>query len=271
MRLTHTQSNTPTRAMMGALIVALTMVGCASKPANQGKSPTKITNLNGVPSHYQVKKGDTVSKIAARYGLNWREVSAMNRLDSNHTIHVGQWLTLHNGTKNSNQSSSRPTVVRQTTSTPTPNYTYNNGQLPTATITAQPVSIGSSLLSFSYPVSKSNPVARRFGTPTSTGMTEGMFFSGKDGDSILSAGVGSVIHADTNIATQDRPVVMIQHANGYVSSYFDVKNIQVRTGQSVAAGQTLGNMMAQTQSGLALFEFRIAKNGSYIDPVSVLH
>lgn len=279
------------KALTLTLACILVVTGCASKPRpsqSHNARPT-IIHHNGIPSHYQVKRGDTVSKIAARYGLNWREISALNRLDSNHTIRVGQWLTLHNHTTTNRQNTARSdafviqglSTTRNTqnqnphSSHQTQNFavnqTHQSTNLPTATITARPASVNSALLSFGYPVARTNPVARRFGTPTAVGMTEGMFFSGKEGDTIMAAGAGTIIHADNNIALKDRPMVMIQHDNGYVSSYFDVKNIQVRTGQQVGMGQTLGSMITQTSSGVALFEFRMARHGSYIDPVSVLH
>lgn len=281
---THGHMHLVHKTLITTLACTLVLAGCASKPRAPSNARPTIVNYNGIPSHYQVRSGDTVSKIAARYGLNWREVSALNRLDSKHTIHVGQWLTLHNHTNTRTQNNTRantfaiqtPTSNTRNTQTQArataPSQTQQSApSLPTASITARPVSINSALLSFSYPVARTNPVARRFGTPTAVGMTEGIFFSGKEGDIIMAAGSGTIIHADTNIATKDRPMIMIQHDNGYVSSYFDVKNIQVRSGQTVGMGQTLGNMITQTDSGIALFEFRIAKNGSYIDPVSVLH
>ena len=291
-------------AMTCALLLGFGMVGCAGKLGNRDKVAAPVVNYGNIPSRYQVQSGDTVSKIANRYGLNWRDISALNKLDDNHTIYKGQWLTLHTQTGRSNKNNSRSATAKSAQSTsqartrrtaatgqnhtiiaqavqapkkngvaPQPVALAVSGQaMPMASITQRPVPVGSGLLRFSYPVGKSNPVARRFGTPTDTGMmTEGIFFAGKEGDTIKSAGSGSVIHADVNVATKDRPMVIIQHDNGYVSSYYDVKNIQVRTGDSVSSGQKLGNMAAQTASGLALFEFRIAKSGSYIDPVSVLH
>lgn len=65
-------------------------------------------------------------------------------------------------------------------------------------------------------------------------------------------------------------MVMIEHTEGYVSTYFDISEVTVKNAQHVKKGDRLGVMTAQTQSGKALFEFRLAKNGRYIDPVSVL-
>lgn len=356
--IAHSLTQNTKHALPLAFMASLALVaGCSQKSPPAPKPAVVITQVNGIPNRYQVKYGDTISKIANRYGLNWRELSSLNQLDSNHTIYIGQWLTLWQGdnikalpkrltfatnatpsnsprpatpayaTPNTSTTppASRPILVTSTpitpiiTQTPPPpviqqaastsrpqivsmplmptdtavvNTTLNttvantvaptiadataplvNANLntinPNAIATMPSVLIGSSaLMKFDYPVGKHNLVARHFGTPTNHGLTQGMFFSGKAGDVIRASLGGQVIQVNQQNA---RSVVVIAHKDGYTSSYFDLHNIQVVQGQSVATGDTLGNMAAQTTSGLALFEFRIAKNGQFIDPVSVLN
>ncbi|WP_155733884.1 LysM peptidoglycan-binding domain-containing protein, partial [Moraxella catarrhalis] len=87
------------------LITTCILAGCASKPTynsasssgGSGTGSQVITDSKGVPNRYQVKQGDTVSKIAQRYGLNWREIGRINNLNSSYTIYTGQWLTLWSG------------------------------------------------------------------------------------------------------------------------------------------------------------------------------
>nr|WP_227547407.1 LysM peptidoglycan-binding domain-containing protein [Moraxella catarrhalis] len=95
------------------VITTCILAGCASKPtynstSGSGSHRTSgsgglaigsqvITDSQGVPNRYQVKQGDTVSKIAQRYGLNWREIGHINNLNSSYTIYTGQWLTLWSG------------------------------------------------------------------------------------------------------------------------------------------------------------------------------
>jgi len=49
-----------------------------------------------VPTHqvYVVQKGDTVYKIAQRYGLDWRELAAYNHLSNPDLIYPGQRLLI---------------------------------------------------------------------------------------------------------------------------------------------------------------------------------
>ncbi|MFC0819706.1 peptidoglycan DD-metalloendopeptidase family protein [Moraxella marmotae] len=299
------QSQNPVKHL--GLIVGAAMVcalaGCASKPtynstAGTGKTATShqvITDSKGVPNRYQVKQGDTVSKIAQRYGLNWREVGQMNNLNSSYTIQIGQWLTLWTGTlkareqaiKSGKHSGTNQTVITQNSRTqqPTgqpakqsarqpvqPSYQAPAPQPPIAATTnaAAPFATGSSgVMQFRYPVGTNNPVVRRFGKATVAGTTvdsHGMWFSGRDGDSVNASNAGTVIQADRNM---DGASIIIQHANGFVSSYIHIKDAQVKTGDSVRLGQRIASMKNQP-SGAALLEFRVAKNGVYVDPLTVL-
>lgn len=63
------------------LIVACVLAGCTLGGAMR-------------PDIYTVKRGDTVSKIAATYGLDWRELARWNQIGPPYRIDVGQRLSL---------------------------------------------------------------------------------------------------------------------------------------------------------------------------------
>lgn len=289
MSVMNYQSKTKPMLMLSGLCGALLLSACASKPTyQQGSSkavggsnaPKVVMNNRGVPSHHLVKQGDTVSKIAERYGLNWRDIGRINNLNSQYTIYTGQWLTLWQGNASSNttaattpprqsttarsQVTATPTPPAVTTTTSTPSYT------PPPVTASAPPSVGSAgLMQFRYPVGSGNPVVRRFGTTTINGQavtSQGMWFSGRAGDAVLASRTGTVLHADGNI---DGAMIAIAHTDGFVSNYFHIQNAQVKSGQTVQAGQQIATMRPQAD-GTALLEFRIARNSSYIDPLSVL-
>ncbi|MDO4895214.1 M23 family metallopeptidase [Moraxella sp.] len=266
---------------MGAAAVML--VGCASKPtynstANKNGVTTRqiITNNKGVPNWYQVKQGDTVAKIAQRYGLDWREIGRLNNLNSNYTIYTGQWLSLWKGNAQNAQPAKSSTAVQAPTqqgknTQPAPTQKSGNTAPVHNSTQSTPFTTGSAgVMQFKYPVGKSNPVVRRFGTANVQGSTvtsNGMWFSGQDGDPILASRAGTVINADGNSVND--ATITIQHTDGFISSYIYIKDAKVRAGDSVQAGQQIASMKKQT-SNSALFEFRIARNNVYIDPLSVV-
>lgn len=273
--------NPITKSLSLCLCLSLAVVGCASKPTNPtGKTIT-------APDTHRVKLGDTVSKIAQEYNLNWRAISELNNLDANHTIYVGQLLKLPKGSRQTTQTltetrttSVLPIPVFVPTKPPAPPQetvvapATQNTQAPEFKLppspesTSPPIITANEVMQFDYPVSKDNRVIKGFGSPLKNGTTEGIFFAGKAGDTIYASGAGRVIYA--NNAPNHRPMIMIEHSNGYISTYLDVNEVQVRSGNKVNKGDKLGVMVSQTQSGQALFEFRIAKHGRYIDPITVL-
>lgn len=60
------------------------------------RSTVRSTNYRSTTSHgsYTVQSGDSLSKIAAYHGLNWRTIAAKNNLQSPYTIYAGQRLSL---------------------------------------------------------------------------------------------------------------------------------------------------------------------------------
>ncbi len=82
-------------------LLLLTLAGCASHapaPVADGRSPTRIEGaVPGKPAApagkmYTVKKGDTLYSIAREQGVDTRDLSAWNNLDSNKRITIGQQL-----------------------------------------------------------------------------------------------------------------------------------------------------------------------------------
>ncbi|WP_373842222.1 LysM peptidoglycan-binding domain-containing protein [Limosilactobacillus sp.] len=58
------------------------------------QSTNQPTNTKVVNTTYTVQHGDTLSGIAAQYGISWRTLAAKNHLQNPNIIFVGQQLTL---------------------------------------------------------------------------------------------------------------------------------------------------------------------------------
>lgn len=270
-------------------LLGLTLVACANKPLHSPKS--RGFYQQGTPERYQVQRGDTVSKIAARYGLNWQEISRINRLDDKHTIRVGQWLTLIPESRRSPSSKAQPkpslTVVRQSN---IPSSTHGQQSnvprpsvkaapkvpLPTpATNTAMPPAgpthtHAMQASSFGYPTQRRHNVARHFGTYANlngnTIPSEGTWFVGHDNDPVWATQMGEVIRiAQTTTGYS----IDILHEGGMTSNYFHVKDILVRQGQRVHKGEQIAKMKQQP-SGMALLELRMTQHGHYVNPMMFL-
>lgn len=263
------------RLLVGVAMALLT--ACATQPSYQ--KPIVVKNSRGVPSHYLVQQGDTVGKIAQRYGLNWREVARINRLDDSHTIYAGQWLVLWQGS----QQRAVRTPTTQAPSVPAPNRVMivqgqvaktqpqkQTTQKPPAQNTLTNANIINDTAGFVHPVNKNATVVREFGAMRqingSNVQSEGVWFRASEGDPIHASRAGTVIYADVNSIADAS--IAIRHADGFVSEYRFIKDATIKAGQNVQAGQRIASM--KSTNGVVVMEFRVAKNNIYINPLTVL-
>ena len=259
-------SRLATVALMGTLTVAtLTMVGCATKPTYQAGSqagPKIITNGQGVPNYHRVQRGDTVSQIAARYRLNYRQIGALNGLDSKYTIYSGQWLKLWQGepvraANNNSYNASTPTQAQPTYTPPvsnTPNYSQN----PVYEVTANATS------GYEYP--SRNQVIRNFDAAAGN---MGMLFAGSIGDPVLASQSGTVLYSGNGLPEYGN-LIMIRHSDNYITAYAHNSALLVKEGDAVQRGQRIANMGSSGQTNQVGLEFQVRLNGNPIDPRAVL-
>ncbi len=260
-------SQLATAALIGSLAVAMT--GCATKPTYQNSSqsaPKIITNNQGVPNYYLVKRGDTVSQIASRYRLNYRQIGALNGLDSKYTIYSGQWLKLWYGEQNApkrpvnNNSYNNNYNSAPTPTTPQPQYTPPppTGSNPVYEVTAN------STAGYDYPTR--NQVIRNFDASSGN---MGMWFAGKQGDPVLASQTGTVLYSGDGL-TEYGNLIMIRHSDNYITAYAHNSQLLVKEGEVVQRGQRIASMGNSGQTDQVALEFQVRLNGNPIDPRAVL-
>lgn len=250
-----------TAALIGTLTVAtLTMVGCATKPTYQSANqagPTIITNAQGIPNYHRVQRGDTVSQIAERYRISYRQIGALNNLDSKYTIYSGQWLKLWQGTQGT-PSNNTYTQPKQTYTAPVTSAPQNNSQNPVYTVTANATS------GYEYP--SRNQVTRNFDVAAGT---MGMWFAGNVGDPVLASQAGTVLYSGNGL-TEYGNLIMIRHSDNYITAYAHNSELLVKEGDTVQLGQRIANMGNSGQTNQVGLEFQVRLNGNPIDPRAVL-
>ncbi|AZN63597.1 lytic transglycosylase [Acinetobacter johnsonii] len=87
---------------------------------NQGKNFVKtdseivIVPPKGKRSTYTVQPGDTLALIAAKNGVNWRDVAKWNQMDANATLYVGTSIYLYDAKPQAEKIEVRSTVKAET-------------------------------------------------------------------------------------------------------------------------------------------------------------
>jgi lipoprotein NlpD len=97
----------------------------------------------------------------------------------------------------------------------------------------------------------------------------GILLSGHLGQDIRSASAGRVVYTGSGLRGYGN-LIIIKHADSLLSAYAHSREILVRDGQEVAAGQVIAHMGdGGHQSPILYFELR--QNGRPIDPLPYLH
>lgn len=258
-----------------SVVAALTALsGCATKPIyHPNNTPTITKNQAGVPNYYHVKQGDTVSGIAARYGLNYRQIGALNNLDSRYTIYTGQWLKLWNDTSSNrhrpySRGNNSSQSVATTTVQPDERYRFESSA-PVSSSNTYPSTpnVAQASAATSYRLPSSNPIIRQY--DVNQGVL-GMWFSGRQGDTVVASNAGTVLYAGDGLPEYGN-LVMIRHDKEYVTAYAHNSKILVNEGDQVQAGQPIATMGNTGSTNQVALEFQVRLNGSPIDPKKVLN
>jgi len=197
---------------------------------------------------YTVKRGDTLYSIAARHGLDYRDVARWNGIGRGYVIHPGQVLRLQ--ARGGKASSSRTQATAKAPRAAAPK------RAPIAKPIGPPVK-------WQWPVEG--------GTATLTTRPnggQGLTIGGRAGQDIRSAGDGRVVYTGTGLLGYGQ-LVIIKHNDTYLSAYGHTQSVAVKEGDAVAAGQRIATMGNGPQgSPMLYFEIRI--NGEPGNPLSLL-
>ncbi len=183
--------------------------------------------------YYRVQAGDTLYRIAKRYGQNVQTLAAWNNLSNSSKIEVGQVLR-----------------VRR-----------NAAANPSASRSVMPVN----RLQLQWPVDNgSNSIIQRYNGVTNKGID----ISGYRGQTVKAAAAGQVIYVGEGVRGYGK-LILISHNTSTITAYAHNDNILVQKDQNVSAGQPIGNM-GSTDSDQVKLHFEVRINGKAIDPMTHL-
>ncbi|MCQ2092223.1 MAG: M23 family metallopeptidase [Fibrobacter sp.] len=94
----------------------------------------------------------------------------------------------------------------------------------------------------------------------------GTDFSAKAGNPIFASGSGIVLSAGREGELGN--TIVIDHKNGYISSYSHMKEIRTRKGRSVSKGEIIGTIGETGNANGPHLHYSITKDGKPLDPES---
>jgi len=100
-----------------------------------------------------------------------------------------------------------------------------------------------------------------------SGETDGIDIGAPVGEPVHAAGDGVCIYAGDELKTYGK-LVIIRHADGYVTAYADNSELDVREGDNVRRGQIIAK--SGVGGNVPHLHFELRKDGKAVDPVRYL-
>ncbi len=97
---------------------------------------------------------------------------------------------------------------------------------------------------------------------------KGTRYAGNVGDAIFAAADGQVVYAADGLKEYGN-LILVKHINGYITAYAHNSKMNVKSGETVKAGQQIGEM-GSSGTNRTMLEFQVRLDGKPINPTSVL-
>lgn len=265
--------------MLGVSLCILLLAACASKPTINSASRGPVA----VPPYYTVKAGDTLSKIAMRYNLDYRELARINNIDDSYVIYTNQNIRLYDNRKGTPRPAAKTTitapvaairsqpitapssVTTSTTARPATSPVSAPAANSVAASTPVPVAVAPVASGVQWQWPADGAVIQQFDVANNI---KGVRIGGKEGDTVRAAADGDVVYASNRLVEYGN-LVLVRHVNGYVSAYAHNNKILVSENDRVKAGQKIAEM-GSSGSSQVMLEFQIRLNGKPVNPILLL-
>lgn len=258
------------------------------------------------PGYYNVKKGDTLFRIALDQGQAYRDLVVWNKLANPNDIKVDQVLRVlppdaEAGGAQTGSITSSGVEVRALSAPASGSGSNGNKTAPRgdkrpysesalaelqkpeaaaviATAKAPATATAAAVPAKAEPAKMADadddgigwiwPAEGKVIAAFENGKNKGIDISGKLGQQVIAAGSGKVMYAGSGIRGYGN-LVIVKHTSNLLSAYAHNKTITVKEGQSVNKGQVIAEM-GNTDADAVKLHFEIRQQGKPVDPSKFL-
>ena len=237
-------------------------ISAAAALATDNKATTEATTKTTTKAtkEYTVVKGDTMYSISKKNGMTLAEFMALNGLDSNSVIKVGQKLKIYtsSATASTSTSSGKNTVPDNKTTVPE----ALEGPSTTGTTTTAP-----DTRTYGTTVTADKNTVWPVKNPTVTqvkGKVGGVQLSAQLNEPVVCIREGTVMYV--GVYRGFGQVLFVQSKTGVIYTYTGLGSVSVKKGDYVVYNQQLGTAGTDPISGKPGITFMVFQNGQPIDP-----
>jgi murein DD-endopeptidase MepM/ murein hydrolase activator NlpD len=225
-----------------------------------------------------VKSGETLMSISRRTGVSLTALARANHLQTSSRLSVGDRLTIPPGgyavasahpVSAPQPAQARPAPLQKVASL-APVHTANvakedQPQRPDTTVkTAEPIG---AMPSFRWPVR--GRVIAGFGSKPNGTQNDGINLAVPEGTPVKATDDGVVAYAGNELKGYGN-LVLIRHANGFVSAYAHASEIMVKRGDTIKRGQVIAHAGQTGNVTSPQLHFEIRRGSTPVDPTQYL-
>jgi murein DD-endopeptidase MepM/ murein hydrolase activator NlpD len=223
--------------------------------------------------YHRVAAGETGIAIARAYSADWTEVVGLNALAAPYALRSGQYLRLPDGVSLSQPEVGTPTnrpgsfalniddiVTGSQPAVPAPGAPPPRGFAPVSS----PAKLAGT---FGWPLL--GTMLSRFGSQGGGKVNDGVDIGAPVGSPVKSASDGVVVYSGNEIGVYGG-LVLVDHGSGWISAYGHLSRLDVKRGDRVTRGQSLGGVGETGYVDRPQLHFELRKDRKPVDPLTQL-
>lgn len=224
------------------------------------------------PSVHIVQKGDTIYSISRRYNVDMSVLTRTNNLYAPYSIYLGQILKLPGSVVEptehwiSLKKQPTQTAVRNTAKS-APKQTKTGRKSPRKTAARLPTPPDRAKAKFAWPVN--GTVMNKFGSAGGGRHNDGINIKVAEGTFVRAAENGVVAYAGNELKGFGN-LLLVKHADGWITAYAHNKEFLVKRGDTVKRGQPMAKAGKTGNAKEPQLHFEIRRGTKAVDPMSYL-
>jgi murein DD-endopeptidase MepM/ murein hydrolase activator NlpD len=258
----------------------------AAAPALAAPASKPVATVTAPPSVHFVNRGDTLLSIARHNHVPVAVLARANGLDTQAKLKIGTKLTVPGARTAAAAPLAQPAAVA--TAQPaaalappatrmaagTPQQSVRMAQATTkieetpAEAPIKPAEATGALPTFRWPVR--GKVITSYGAKTNGKSNDGINLAVPEGTPIKAAEDGVVAYSGNELKGYGN-LVLVRHANGYVTAYAHASELLVKRGDTIKRGQIIAKSGQSGEVGSPQLHFEIRKGSTPVDPLQFLN
>ena len=271
------------------LIIPHPAASVAAAPALAAPASKPVAVASAAPSVHVVNHGDTLLSIARRNHVPVAQLAKANNLEPSSKLRLGMKLTVPGAKAAAVAPVAQPVAVAtaQPAAAASPpaskvaaatagppqaaHLAQATGKIEDAAAAETPVKASEAtgaLPTFRWPVR--GKVITAYGAKANGKANDGINLAVPEGTPVKAAEDGVVAYSGNELKGYGN-LVLVRHANGYVTAYAHASELLVKRGDTIKRGQVIAKSGQSGEVGSPQLHFEIRKGSSPVDPLQFLN